>query len=222
MNHRDEQGIPQSLAEAARHRTVLDVGTQRVASVYAAALLNAAEKRHQAREVLEELESLVHDLFGADPQLEAYLATTAIGRDRKAAALRSAFEGRASEVFLNFLLVLNDHERLDLSRSVLFAYKELYDRRGGRILVQVRSAVPLPEDQRERLRQEIQETFHRDPVLEAQVDPELLGGLVVRVGDWMYDASVRTKVEVIRNQLIERSSYEIQSRRDRFCSADGD
>jgi F-type H+-transporting ATPase subunit delta len=48
------------------------------------------------------------------------------------------------------------------------------------------------------------------------VDPSLLGGLVVRTGDYVYDASVRTRLETIRKQLIERSSHEIQTGRDRF------
>ena len=82
----------------------------------------------------------------------------------------------------------------------------------------MRSAVPLDEGQLERLRQELRADFRREPILTAVVDPELLGGLVVRVGDWVYDASVRTRIETVRNQLIERSSHEIQLGRDRFSS----
>src|SRR5262245_2865499 len=69
-----------------------DTGAQRVAKVYAEALLNAAEKRGQADEVLEELESLVQDLFRADPEFETFLSSGAVGRDRKAAVLRTVFE----------------------------------------------------------------------------------------------------------------------------------
>ena len=58
----------------------------------------------------------------------------------------------------------------------------------------------------------------RKAYLLLHVDPDLLGGMVVWVGDWLYDASVRSRLESIRNQLIERSSHEIQSGRDRFSS----
>jgi F-type H+-transporting ATPase subunit delta len=117
--------------------------------------------------------------------------------------------------------VLNQHERLNLLRPILAAAKELRDQRAKRIRVQVRSAVPLADDQADRLRQQLRESLRLDPVLRTEVDPELLGGVVVRVGDWLYDASVRARLDSIRNQLIERSSHEIQSGRDRFSVASG-
>ena len=118
--------------------------------------------------------------------------------------------------------ILNDHERLDLLRPIAVALAEEFDRRARRVRVQVQSAVPLAADQEERLRRELHDTFKLQPILQTTVDPDLLGGLVVRVEDWVYDGAVRAQLETIRNQLIERSSHEIQSRRDRFCSPDGD
>jgi F-type H+-transporting ATPase subunit delta len=204
------------------HPTVLDVGTQRVAQVYAEAILRAAEARGQAEELEEELDCLVKNVFDADPHLEIFLGSGAIGKQRKAEAIRQAFAGRASEVLLHSLLVLNHHERLDLLRPIRAAYRELRDRRAGRMRVLVQSALPLPDDQRNRLLQQLRETFRKEPVLEARVDQDLLGGMVVRVGDWLYDHSVRTQLETIRNQIMARSSYEIQSGRDRFSSRNGD
>jgi F-type H+-transporting ATPase subunit delta len=195
-----------------------DVGQQRIARVYAEALLNAAERRGQAQRVFDELDSLVGDVFPAAPDFEAFLSSRAVSREAKPALIRRALEGRASDVFLNFLLVLNQHQRLDLLRPVRAAYRDLWDERARRIRVQVRSAVPLAEDQSQRLREELRRAFRRDPILETRVDPDLIGGLVVQVGDYLYDGSVRSRLTAIRNQLIERSSYEIQSRRDRFCT----
>jgi F-type H+-transporting ATPase subunit delta len=206
--------------EQEKHGTA-DVGTQRVAKVYAEALLNAATGHDQAQSVLEELGALVGDVFKSNPQIEEFLAGGAVGRNRKAEVIDRTLKERASEIFVNFLHVLNDHERLDLLRPILAAYRELHDRQTGRIMVRVRSAVPLPDDQRQRLTNELRQGFQAEPVLETAIDPELLGGLVVQVGDWMYDASVRTQLDNLRTQLIERSSHEIQSRRDRFSSANG-
>ena len=197
---------------------VVDVGAQRVARTYAQALLDAAEKRGQAAQVLEELDSLVNDVFPAAPQLEGFLASRAISRKRKPPVIRSAFQGRASDIFLNFLLVLNDHERLDLLRPILSVYRRLHEERTGHVRVRVKSAAELPDDQRQRLEQELRAAFRREPILETRVDPDLLGGLVVQVGDWVYDDSVRSRLADLRNQLMERSSHEIQSRRDRFSS----
>jgi F-type H+-transporting ATPase subunit delta len=200
---------------------VTDVGMQRIARVYAEALLNAADRRGQAQEVFDELDSLVGDVFPAAPDFEAFLSSRAISREAKPAVIARAFQGRASDVFLTFLLVLNRHERLDLLRPVRIAYRDLWDERARRVRVHVKSAVPLAEDQNERLREELRRALQREPVLESRVDPDLIGGMVVQVGDYLYDGSVRSRLTEIRNQLIERSSYEIQSRRDRFCTDAG-
>jgi F-type H+-transporting ATPase subunit delta len=210
-----------ALAEAARHETVFDVGGQRVARVYAEALVNAADKAGNTDAILEEFQSLIKDVFPAAPQLDAVFESSVIGREEKEATIRKTLGNQASEMFLNFLLVLNSHDRLGILRSILRAAIELRDQRAGRIPVEVRSAVPLADDQRDGLLRQLRDTFHREPVLATRVDPDLLGGLIVQVGDWLYDASVRTQVETIRNQLIESSSHEIQSRRNRFSSANG-
>jgi F-type H+-transporting ATPase subunit delta len=197
---------------------VVDVGAQRVARTYAEALLAAAEKHGQARELLEELESLVNDLFRAMPEFEEFLASLAISRQRKPPVIRSALQAQASPLLLNFLLVLNDHERLGLLRPIVTAYRDLYEERTRHIRVLVQSAVPLPEDQRQRLTETLRARYQREPILETSINPDLLGGLVVQVGDLLYDGSVRSRLTDIRNQLIASSSHEIQNRRDRFSS----
>src|SRR5438067_7553540 len=163
--------------EPPRHETVFDDATQHVARVYAEALWNAAQKDGRTAEILEDLDALVNEVFPRDSYLEAFLTSRAVGRERKANALRAAFQGRASDLFLNFLLVLNEHDRLDALRAIAAAAREVNEQRTGKVRVQVRSAVALADDQQQRLREELQTTFGRDPVLETRVDPELLGGL---------------------------------------------
>jgi F-type H+-transporting ATPase subunit delta len=212
-NHQTEELVSQLEA---------DVTAQRVARVYAESLIKAAEKQGAADEILDELESLIQDVFRREPLFETFLTSYAVNRKVKATTLRSAFQDRANKLLFNFLMVLNAHDRLPLLRPILSAYRELNDERARRMRVKVRTAAPLPEDQRERLSQELRATFHREPILEERVVPELLGGLTVQVGDWLYDASVRTRLDDIRNNLITRSSHEIQSGRDRFSTPVGD
>ncbi len=206
--------------EVQDQQVTADVSAERVARVYAEALLNAADQSGQADALEGEYESLLRDAFQA-PQLESILTSGAVGRKQKAELLTKGFAGRASTTFFNFLQVLNEHERLDLLRPVFAAYRQLRDQRAKRVRVQVRSAVELPADQRGRLVEELRQTFQVESVLHTEVDPELLGGLVVRVGDWVYDGSVRRQLETIRSELIARSSHEIQSRRDQFSSHEG-
>jgi F-type H+-transporting ATPase subunit delta len=195
-----------------------DVRAQRVARIYAEALLNAANKQGQADAIQQEFESFLREALPSVPDLEAFLFSGVIGRKQKAEIITKVFEGRTSEIFFNFLQVLNEHERLDLLRPIGAAYRQLRDQQARRVRVQVRTAVELPADQRERLLGQLRQTFQVEPVLQEQVDPDLLGGLIVRVGDWVYDASVRRELETLRSELIARSSHEIQSRRDQFSS----
>jgi F-type H+-transporting ATPase subunit delta len=193
-----------------------DVGAVAVARVYAEALLNQAALQHQEQETLDDLEALLNQVFQAHPDLEEFLTGDAVGRESKGKVIEAAFANRCSELLSNFLHVLNDHDRLPLIRPIIYLYRTTLDKRRGRMRVVVRSAVPLVDHQRERLQTELRQVFKREPLLEELVEPDLLGGLVVRVGDWLYDASVRTRLNLLQDEIIERSSHEIQSGRDRF------
>jgi F-type H+-transporting ATPase subunit delta len=201
-----------------RHRTVLDDESRHVARVWAEALYKAAEKAGEVEPALQDLEALVNEVFRRDPGLELFFASAAIGRDRKKQALNAAFEGRATPTFVQFLEVLNEHDRLDMVRAIAGAFRALHDRKARRLTVHVRSAVPLTDEERHRLREDVRAVANFEPVLEEAVDPAILGGLIIRIQDWVYDASVRARLQAVQNQLIERSSHGIQSGRDRFRS----
>ncbi|MBM3994514.1 MAG: ATP synthase F1 subunit delta [Planctomycetes bacterium] len=197
-----------------------DVSVERLAKVYATALLNATLAVNSVATVMEEIDSFIDDVLTKDERLDALLAGAAVGRTTRAGVIEKTFGGRASPVFFRFLLVLNDHERLDLIRPIRRALHELNDARARRLRVHVYSAVPLSDEMQARLRAELHDDFKLEPVLVLYVDPSLLGGLKIRIGDTVYDSTVRTRINNLRNQLIERSSHEIQSRRDRFSSAE--
>jgi F-type H+-transporting ATPase subunit delta len=82
--------------------------------------------------------------------------------------------------------------------------------------VKVRAAAPLSSDQETKLKAELRDTFRLEPILDVGIDPTLLGGMVVQVGDWRYDGTVIARLDQLRNQLLVKSNDQIQSRRDRF------
>jgi F-type H+-transporting ATPase subunit delta len=198
-----------------------DVSTRRLARIYGTALLNAAEHQNASTDVMAELHDLVEDVNRRDPYVRAFFTSGVIGKDKREAAIKGAFEGRCHALVLDFLLVLNDHDRLELFRTSVEEMQKLDDLRRRRFRVQVRSVVPLAGDQEERLVVDLRKAFQLEPVLELKIEPDLLGGMIVRVGDWVLDGSVRTQLVNLRKQLREMSSHEIQSRRDRFGAAEG-
>jgi F-type H+-transporting ATPase subunit delta len=195
-----------------------DVRSQQVARVYAEAIIQAAEKQGKSDIVFEQMTALVHDMFQSQPLMEKFLGSGAIRRDTKRAAIDAAFGGKADPMFVNFLQVLNNHDRLDLVRAIWSCYRELHDQRGGRMRVKVRAAAPLTNEQQEQLKRELHDYFKLDPVLDIRVTPDLLGGMIVQVGDWLYDGTVKSRLERLRNQLMAGANY-VQDRRDQFSTA---
>jgi F-type H+-transporting ATPase subunit delta len=201
---------------------IADVGSLRIARVYAEALLNVAEKQGQADAILGELDSLVDDVFSQSPQLEVLFSSAAVGRHVRTAAIDKAFASRVSDILVNFLQVLNDHERLDLIRAIRHVGHQLNDERRRRLRIFVQSAVPLPDDFRSQLVERIGAAYQMEPILEDQIVPDLLGGMKIRIKDLQVDATISTYLDNLKKTILARSSHAIQSRRDRFSSANGD
>ena len=189
---------------------------RRIGRVYAEALLAVAEKRGQAEDVGRELHDLVTEVYAKDPEIEATLSSPVVKRSAKTPVLDAAFKNNVGDLVFNLLNVLNAKDRLSLVRHVAAAYTGLLDERAKRVRVSVRSAVPLSDAQVEQLKQTIGQATGLDPVIHPRVDESLLGGMIVQVGDQVFDSSVRNRIEAIRTQLLARSSYEIQTGRDRF------
>jgi F-type H+-transporting ATPase subunit delta len=208
-----------AITESLKHPT--DMGASLVAKAYAEALLGAAAQANQVDEVHAEFCALVRDAFQRERSLEAVLGSQVLSTNSKEDLIRKIFSGRASDLFTNFLLTVNRHGRLELLRTILWHYERLYEQRAKRVHVHITAAQPLNDGVRERIRSYIRSKLQMEPVLEEMVDPNLLGGMVIRIADWMYDGSVRTRLAKLQESLQESSQHEIQSRRDRFSSANG-
>ena len=129
--------------------------------------------------------------------------------------------GAVSPLLLVFLKVLARHGRLDCLRAVRGQFHRLYDALAGRVQVRVTTAVPLDAAVLRSLEEMLRRKLGREPVVRQVTDPDLIGGVVVQVGDTLYDASVARQLETLRLHMIDRSIHEIQSRRDRFRNSAG-
>jgi F-type H+-transporting ATPase subunit delta len=200
-------------AVAAMHA---NVGVEHIADVYAEALIQAAEAAGETEAVLDEFASLVDDVFAAMPQFERVLASGLVSHEEKVGLLDRALGGRASRQFLNFLKVVSRHERMDCLRPMLLQARKYCDRLRRRVPVEVTSAIALDVASVQRIGAAIGRVVAGEPVLAQAVDPALIGGMVVRVGDTVFDASVAAQLQQMRQKMVDRSAHEIQSRRDRF------
>ncbi|HWB12555.1 MAG TPA: ATP synthase F1 subunit delta [Pirellulales bacterium] len=198
----------------------IDVGAYRVGMVYGKALLAATEKAGNTDEVMDELDQLI-DLLVKQPKIDEIMASGMIAGDRKVAMVERVLAGRVTPIFLNFLKVVASHGRGGFLRAIRKAVRDLRDQQRGHVRVQVTTAVPLDEGLVERIRNQLRGMLGGEPVLAQKVDPDLIGGLVFRVGDTVYDGSVATRLAQLKSQMIDRSIHEIQRRRDRLSPATG-
>jgi len=200
-----------------RSRRPLSEDEAEAARSYASALLGAAGGDDAVASTLEDLDAFRAEVLDANPKFADVLASPKIPSADKDRMLVELCEGRVRDVTLRFLRVLNRHDRLGLADAVAEEARRLWDRRRGRVAVKVRTAAPLSPDQAEALRAKVAGlTQGGEPVLNVVTDPDLIGGLVVQIGDVVLDASVRNRLEQIRQRLIEGKTHEIQKRRDQF------
>lgn len=185
-----------------------------VANVYAEALLGEAERQVQADELAEQFGVLV-ELVRSDKDLAAFLDSAIISKDQRGESLRRMFgQERLMELLLRLLLVLNNRGRLGVLAAVYEAYCQKLDALRGRQKVRVTTAVALSTYQRQQIQTTISGYIGRQAVLVEQVDPELVGGLMVEVDDRRIDGSVRRQLDDLNKQIRRRAGQELQSGRD--------
>lgn len=199
---------------------VEDPGARSVARIYSTAYLDAAGT-DGADAALEELGSFLTDVLGPNPEFDQMLRTQQLSTDAKIQLIDKVIVPRSSQLFGNFLNVVAHHERLDLLPQIhVMAVQEMERRRGQR-RVEVTSAIELSSQALDSIRNTLASALSIQPILETRVDPSLLGGMKIRVGDTVYDGSLKTQVKQLRARLRERCLNEIQRGRDRFSHQDG-
>ncbi|HEX4414234.1 MAG TPA: ATP synthase F1 subunit delta [Lacipirellulaceae bacterium] len=201
-----------------KHDTVMDVAEEQIARVYAKAFLGATEKSADADGLVEELTSFSDDVLNRFPKLEQALNSSLVSEEQKEQMLGRIFSGKASQEVLNFLKVLSRHGRLNLVRQAARLVKSMHAKRRGMTDVEVRVAAPLDDATYAEILTQLRKSLGTEPVLTVKVNPALLGGIVIRVGDRVYDGSVQSQLERMRATMISKATQQIESRRDAFMT----
>ena len=167
---------------------------------YAQSLLELANERRLAEETGRELQG-IGDIIAAEPAFREYLADPGVSRAERTAALERIFRGRVSELLNSFIGVMNEHGRLGLLEQTVSAYADLLDEQLGNVDVEVTTAQQLSPDELEQVRQRVGQAIGKNAIVHQSVDDSIIGGLVIRVGDKVIDASVQQQLRSMRQQL---------------------
>lgn len=196
---------------------VLDVGAEQLARTYAKGFLGAANSDAGA---VEDLEAVSSEVFGKHPQFGEAMRSAFIDHNARVAMVERVLGGKVSPHVTNLLKVLSAHGRLEIVNEVADQARKLLDEQLGRAKVLVRLARPADESLMSEIEQTVRDKTGIQPIIEVEIDPELVGGLEIRVGDKVFDGSVRTAFRVAHKAIVNETVQAIESKPERFTLAD--
>ena len=174
---------------------------EEIAEVYARSLFEVATEHDNLDVVRDQLAEFAEALDGSH-ELQMFFFSPYFSTDEKQDGLRRTVT-EVDESFLNFLSLLLENHRMPVIFRVRREYDRLWREANQLLAVQITSAVDLDPSVAERVGDEIGRQTGRTVELTSNVDPEILGGIVVRTGDTIYDGSLKSRLEGMRRQLME-------------------
>jgi ATP synthase F1 delta subunit len=172
---------------------------EEIAAVYARSLFEVASEQDKLDLVREQLGEFA-DALEQTRELQVFFFSPYFSTAEKQDGLDRAVSG-ADPAFVNFLKLLIENHRMPVIFRVRRSYDELWEEENKLLPVRVTSAVELDDKTVSQIGERIAEQTGRKVELSSEVDPEILGGIVVRVGNSILDASIRNRLEQLRRQV---------------------
>jgi F-type H+-transporting ATPase subunit delta len=177
---------------------------EELAQVYARSLFAVARERDKLDVIREQLGQLT-DAFDADRELQIFFFSPYFSSVEKQDGLARVLDG-ADEILINFLNLLIEKHRMPVIFRIRADYERLWEEENRMLPVEITSAIELDSQTTENLGKTIGERAGRKVTLAARVDPDILGGIVVRVGNSILDASIRNRLEQLRRHVAQGAS----------------
>lgn len=174
---------------------------EKIARVYGGALFDVAKETGKLDSIHEQLGEFA-DAVAESRDLQVFLFSPYFSSSEKRDGIGKAVRGAEPEL-LNFLELLAEKHRMPAIFRIRDRFEHLWAEENKRLEVKLTSAVELDRDVVERVGKEIERQTDRKIELESEVDPEVLGGLVLRVGNMVLDASIRTKLDKLRKEVAK-------------------
>lgn len=197
--------------------TALDVTAEQIARTYAQALLGASGD--DAETVVGDLNAICQEVLGKHPLFEGVLGSAFMDHEQRCGVIDRVFGGRVSPVTVRGLKVLSSHGRLEILNSVARQATKLLNEQKNRTEVVVRLASQTDDALLERVKTTVQQQTGVEPILRVEIVPELVGGLEIRIGDTVYDGSLRTAFARAHKAIVQQTVEAIENNPERFTIA---
>ncbi|MDX1495188.1 MAG: ATP synthase F1 subunit delta [Longimicrobiales bacterium] len=172
-----------------------------VARNYAETLFELADRNDAVEEYGDAIQTIGR-VIDENDDFRLFLETPRIEDDEKKQVVRKVFGEKLPKHVVNFILVTIDKRRQRILRDIAAQYHALLDERLGREHVQVSVARPVDDATREMIAEKLSAVLGKKAIPHVRVRPEIIGGLVVRTGDTIYDGSVRRRLDGMRRRLL--------------------
>lgn len=173
---------------------------RKVAARYAEALLRTAKPAGSLAGCAESYAGVL-EVMAANRDLVIFLDSPQVREQEKKEVLQKVFGPRLEPLLLDFFNLLLDRNRIELLRDIGEVFAELVEADQGLVRARVVTAIALPADLETKLRDKLAQVTGKNVVLEKKVDPAVLGGVCVTLGDRIIDGTVRTNLDSLRKKL---------------------
>ncbi len=185
-----------------------------VAQVYAQSLFDLADQDDSPTSVetaYEELSAIIN-LMDENATFAEFMQSVLIPVKNKRGSIKKIFTDSLSDLTLRFLLVLNDKGRLAHLNTITAAFRQLYWEKIGRMEVVAYTPKPMNEDESKHIIELIKNATGKDAIMTNAVEPAMIGGLKLRIGDKFIDASITTRLNQMREQFAKSGAETVRNR----------
>lgn len=171
-----------------------------IAERYSQALFDLAVEKNMLEETLEDV-LFVQSLMEDHPELYRYLQLPDVSVDRKKTAMEHIVEGSVRKPMAGLLQLLIQKARISYLNEILANYQSLLREEKGQIQARITSAVELSAEELQKIVRTLEQSLHKEILAEQVVEPSIIGGVIVRVGDKVYDNSIRSSLDRLSRHL---------------------
>lgn len=169
---------------------------------YANSLLTSAIEKGNLQAVSADMELVLSSLVSS-AELARTLSSPVIKPQLKTSILEEIFKSKISKETMDFLRFVVEKNREDILESIVKKFLDLRDQQEGIVNVNVNSAVELGDDQKEKLRQNFEKVLDKKIRFSFNIDPKIIGGFVAKVGDTVFDASLKHQLEILKKRFLK-------------------
>jgi F-type H+-transporting ATPase subunit delta len=176
-----------------------------VAKNYAEAVYDLAERTNAGEAFADAFEELIA-LIDSNPLVKVFLQTPKVSAEQKKKALQEALAGRVPPLFLNFVMITIQKRRQAMLADIGREYQALLDEKLGRVHVQVTLAHEADERTEEEIGSDLSRVLGKKAIPHIRVNPDIIGGIIVRYGDRVIDGSLRHRLVGLKQAMLRTNA----------------